>query len=92
MTRFDAHAAWHESEERFWLVGGDLGELRGEVELAERRVDLVDDFALEVPLEASERVLARLVVHGHQEGGLVTLVLGIFAENLVQEPGRSDTR
>ena len=83
LDQVHAHAAGHEGEDRFRLVGGDLGEFGGEIELAEGRVDLIDNLALEVALEAGEGVFARLVVRRQQEGGLVALVLRIFAEDLV---------
>ena len=62
-----AHAARHEGEDRVGLRGGDLGELGREVELVQRDVDLVDDLALEVALEAGDRVLAGLVVRRQQD-------------------------
>ena len=48
---------------------------------AERRVDLVDDLALVVALEAADHVLAGLVVGRQDEDLLDALVLGVLAEH-----------
>ena len=64
------------------LAAAILRQLGGEVELAQRRVDLVGDLAFEVLLEAADHVLAGLVVRRQQEGLLVALVLRVLAEHL----------
>ena len=46
---------------------GDLREFGREVERVQRDVDFVDDLALEVALEAGERVLAGLIVRRQQK-------------------------
>ena len=81
LDQVDAHAARHEREQRIGLGGGDVGELGREIELPQRRVDLVYDLALELALDAGQRVLAGLVVGRHQKQALVALVLGVLAEH-----------
>ena len=47
-----AHAARHEGVNRFGTCRADLGDLGRVVELAERHIDFVEDFAVEFVLEA----------------------------------------
>ena len=83
LHQIDAHAARHEGEDRVGLRGSDLRQLGGEIDLPERREDLIDHLALIGALEPGERVLAGLIVRRQQEQRLVALVLRVFAEHLV---------
>ena len=83
LDQVHAHAARHEGEDRVRLLRRELGEFGREVELAERNIDLVDDLALEVALEAGDRVLAGLIVRHEQNDALEIAVLRHLAENLV---------
>jgi hypothetical protein len=78
----DAEAARIEHEDAVGILRGELRELRGEVGLVERRVDLVDDLALVRALEAGELILPRLVVGRHDHDPLVALVGRVLAHAL----------
>ena len=90
LEELDAHAARIEHEHRFRILRAQLGDFGLVVGLAEARVDLVHDAALEVALEAGEHVLAGGVVRRHQVDVLDALVLHVLAHRfrrLVVLPG-----
>ena len=78
-----AHAARQEGEDRVGLGGGDAGQLRRVIELAERHVHFVEGFAAELMLEAGGGVLAGLIV-GHDHDYLLDPgILGVLAQDFV---------
>jgi hypothetical protein len=71
-----------EDEHRLRVLRAELADLGLVVGLAELGVDLVDDAALEVALEAGEHVLAGGVVRRHQVHIVDVLVAHVLAHRL----------
>ena len=74
LDEVDAHGAGQEEIHGIGLGGAQLGQLGRVVDLPHLGVDLVGHLALELALEAGERILARGVVGGDQHHAAKFLV------------------
>ncbi len=80
----NTHAARMKLEDHIGIGGANLRHLCRIISLVELGVDFTDNFALEPALEARQRILARLIVRGKNEGALEAFLFRSNARCLVE--------
>src|SRR6516225_5026301 len=75
----DAKATWIESVHGIGVASGELSKLGLEVELIERRVDLIKERLAVLALEPGNVILAGLVVRRQRDDALKAFILSVSA-------------
>ena len=83
LDEVDAHAPRQEGVNHFGLGGTNLSQFSGVIELPQFGVDLARDIAFVKSLEASQRILASLVVRCQEVSRLDLQIGGVLASRLM---------